>query len=370
MIKGSSLGVRILGSGKFLPPNIITNKDLEDFYPQGAFPQFSSPFHWNGDWITEKLGVKERRFAYNLKENKMRDGLYDLDFAEKASSQALIDANLKIEDIDTIIYISSTPEYFMPDPACLLHLRLGASHNTSAFGLTSVGCGGFVYGMINAGGLIESGVAKNVLIVASNSVSSYMSQYEDPNLTNEERNALKIRDRLNASMFGDGASAMILGRSDAGLNEKITSYYWGADGSHNPVIFEAGGSRNPTTIKTVKTGKHFFNMDGRMVKDYGPALFEKTISTILSEENLQVTDIDYFILHQVNYKLLQKIAADLKIPWEKMAVHVDIYGNLDTATLGVGYDEAKKSNKIKKGDRVMFAAVGAGWQFGGLIITI
>lgn len=363
----SLLNVGILGSGSFVPPYVVTNKDLELFYPLGSFPQYGSPFDWSANWIEEKLGIKERRFAYDMKESKMRDGLYDLDFAEKSSRLALEDAGLKIEDIESIIYISSTPEYFMPDPACLLHLRLGARDDTSAFGLTSVGCGGFVYGMINASSMIESGMAQNVLIVASNSVSSYMSQYEDPNLSKEQIDGLKIRDRLNASMFGDGSGAMVLGKQNTN-NESY--YYWGADGSHNPVIFEAGGSRNPTTIETVKNGKHFFNMDGRVVKDYGPALFEKTISNILKQANTDISQIDFFILHQVNFKLLKKIAEDMKIPLDKMAIHVDVYGNLDTATLGVGYDESKKADKIKKGDKVMFAAVGAGWQYGGLIMTI
>lgn len=369
MRKNHSMNVKIIGSGICLPPFPVTNKDLEEFYPKGAFPQFGSPFDWNAKWVDEKLGVIERRFAYDLKANKMREGYYDLDMTEKASKEALADAGIKIDDIDAIIYISSTPEYFMPDPACSLHLRLGARKDTSAFGLTSVGCGGFIYGMINAASMIESGIAKTVLIVASNSASAYMTQYEDPNLNKEEINALKIRDRLNASMFGDGASAMILGKSkDA--KENIQNYYWGADGKKNPVIFEAGGSRNPATVETVKNGKHFFNMDGRMVKDVAPALFENTIRRVLEKANLQLSDIDFFIFHQVNQRLLKGMADKMGVSWERISVHVDHYGNLDTATLGVGYDDAKKSGKIKSGNRVLFAAVGAGWQYGAVIMNI
>ena len=362
------MNIKIVGSGKCLPPFVVTNKDLEDFYPTGAFPQFGSPFDWSAKWIEEKLGVTERRFAYDMKANKMREGYYDLDMAEKSSREALDNAGLKAEDIDAIIYISSTPEYFMPDPAVSLHARLGARKDASAFGLTSVGCGGFIYGMINATGMIEAGMAEKVLIVACNSTSAYMTQYEDPNLSKEELMGLKIRDRLNASMFGDGSGAMILSKSDG--KENIQAYYWGADATSNPVIFEAGGSRNPATVETVKKGKHFFNMDGRMVKDVAPALFENTIRKVLEKAGVQLSEIDFFVFHQVNYRLLKIMAEKMGVPWDKIEVHADHYGNLDTSTLAIAYDEARKAGKIKSGDKVLFAAVGAGWQYGSAIINI
>lgn len=364
-----AFGVKIIGSGSFLPPFITTNKDLEKFYPLGSFPEYGSPFDWNAKWIEEKLGVIERRSCFDLKTQTMREGYYDLDMAEKAARESLSDSKISINDIDTIIYISSTPEYFMPDPACMLHLRLGARKDTSALGFTSVGCGGYSYGMINAAGLIESGVANTVLIVASNSTSSYMTQYNDPYLSKEELNGLKIRDRLNASMFGDGAGAIIMQKSDK-EDKNISAYYWGADGNNNPVVFDAGGSRNPSTIDTIKKGKHFFNMDGRLVKDVAPALFENTIKNVLEKANTKLEDIDFFVFHQVNYRLLKIMADKMGIPWDKVSLHVDKYGNLDTATLPIGYDESRKSGKIKEGDKVLFAAVGAGWQYGAIIINV
>ncbi len=363
------MSIEISGSGTCFPPFVVTNSDLEKFYPTGTYPQYGSPFNWDAKWIDEKLGIIERRFAYDLKAGKMHDGYYDLDMGEKAARAALADAKIDIKDIDSIIYISSTPEYFMPDPACLLHFRLGANKGTSAFGLTSAGCGGFIYGMVNALGLINSGVSKNVLVVASTATSSYMTQYNDPNLTGGDLFSMKARDRLNASMFGDGASAMILSKS-SDQNNNLFSYYWGADGSSNAVVFEAGGSRNPATIETVKARKHFFNMDSRLVKDVAPSLFEDAIKKGLEKAKMKLSDIDFFVFHQVNYKLLKILADKMEIPWNKMALHVDHYGNLDTATLGVGYDEAKREGKIKNGDTVMFAAVGAGWQFGSIIMKI
>ena len=367
---GSTLNVEIIGSGTCIPPFVVTNDDLEKFYPSGPYPQYGSPFNWNVKWIEEKLGIFERRFVYDMKAKKIRDGWYDLDMGEKATRAALDDAGIDVKNIDSIIYISSTPEYFMPDSACSLHLRLGAGKDTSAFSLTSAGCGGFIYGMINATSIIGSGMAEMVLVVASNSTSAYMSQYEDPNLSPEEVLHFKTRDRLNASMFGDGAGAIILRRTNSNSKKGLLNYYWGADGSHNPVIFEAGGSRNPATIETVRKGMHFFNMDGRMVADVAPALFERTIKKVLEKSNLPLSDIDYFIFHQVNCRLLKSIADSMHIPLEKMVIHADHYGNLDTVALAVGYHESKMAGKIKSGDKVLFAAVGAGWQYGSMIMRI
>ncbi len=361
------MNIKISGSGSCIPPFVVTNSDLEKFYPLGPYPQYGSPFDWSAKWIDEKLGVKERHFVFDLKTQKMNEGYYDLDMAEKSARAALENAKIKIEDIGTIIYVSSTPEFFMPDPACLLHFRLGASQDTSAFSLTSAGCGGFIYGMINAIGILESGISQHILLVASNSTSAYMTQYSDPHLSEAELLALKARDRLNASMFGDGAGAMILSKSS---KKNLLSYYWGADGSTKAVVFEAGGSRNPATVETVKGGKHFFNMDGRLVKDIAPPMFEMAINRGLEKAKMKFEDIDFFVFHQVNYRLLKGLIEKMGIPEDKIAIHVDHYGNLDTATLGVAYDESRKAKKIKDGDTVMFAAVGAGWQYGSVIIKI
>lgn len=361
------MGVRIAGSGMFLPPFITSNFDLENYYPRGPYPEHGNSINWSADWIDKKLGIKERHFAFDFTANKMREGFYDLDMGEKAARAALINAKLSIEDIDAIIYISSTPEYFMPDPACMLHLRLAAKEDIPALGLTSVGCGGFIYGMINASGLIESGKAENVLIVGAICVSSYMKQYSDPHLTEEHILKFKIRDRLNASMFGDGAGAMILQRNLGCSKDGLVDYYWGANGLDNPVIFEGGGSRTPATVESVLAGLHFFNMDGQTVKNVGPVLFEKTIQKILKKTKMEISDIDFFVFHQVNYRILAIILEKMGIPREKAALHVDRYGNLDTATLAVGYYEAVLAGKINSGANILFAAIGAGWQYGSAI---
>lgn len=354
----------------FMPPFVMTNEGLCRIFPTGKLPEFNQNFDWSPEWIEKKLGIKERHFAFDFSAGKMREGFYDLDLAEKASRNALQDANINIDDVDVIIYASSTPEDLMPDPGPMLMMRLGATRaNTSAFGLTTVGCGGFIYAMIIANSLIVSGQAKTVLISASTSTSSYAVCYYENGITAERQRALMARDRFNASLFGDGAGAMILQKSKPHSPEKFLATYWGADGANNFATFK-GGSRNPAIIESVLSGVHYFNLDAPMVQKKAPAYFERTVHEVLKNANMSIQDINYFVFHQINKVILEKLTSRLGIPPEKTTIHVDRFGNLDTATLAVGFHEAKTANKIQSGNLVLFSALGAGLQYGSAIIRI
>jgi len=361
---------KIIGSGMFIPPFPVTNDELCKIFPTGKLPEFNQNFDWSPEWIAKKLGIKERCFAFDFSAGKMREGFYDLDLAEKASRNALQDANISIDDVDVIIYVSSTPEDLMPDPACMLHMRLAAREDTAAFGLTNVGCGGFIYAMIIANSLIISEQANMVLISASTSTSAYATCYYETGITFvERRRALMARDRFNASLFGDGAGAMILQKSSPQAPERFLATYLGADGANNFATFK-GGSRNPATIESVLSGMHYFNLDAPMVQKKAPAYFEKTVHKVLKRANLSIKDINYFVFHQINKVILEKLIGRLGIPIGKTAIHVDRLGNLDTATLAVGFHEARTLNRIRRGDLVLFSALGAGLQYGSAIIRI
>ena len=361
---------KIIGSGVFMPPFVITNEELCKIFPTGKLPEFNQNFDWNPKWIEKKLGIKERCFAFDFSVGKMREGFYDLDLAEKASRNALQDANIGIDDVDVIIYVSSTPEDLMPDPGPMLKTRLGSTRdNTSAFGLTSVGCGGFIYAMIIANSLITSGQAKMVLISASTSTSSYAACYYENGITAERRHALMARDRFNASLFGDGAGAMILQKSSPQAPERFLATYLGADGANNFATFK-GGSRNPATIESVLSGMHYFNLDAPVVRKKAPAYFEKTVHTVLKRAGLSLDDINYSVFHQINKVILEKLIRSLGVPIGKTAIHVDRLGNLDTATLAIGFHEAKTSKHINAGDIILFSALGVGLQYGSAIIRI
>ena len=354
----------------FIPPFPVTNDELCKIFPTGKLPEFNQNFDWNPKWIEKKLGIKERCFAFDFSVGKMREGFYDLDLAEKASRNALQDANVGIDDVDAIIYVSSTSEDLMPDPGPMLKMRLGSTRdNTTAFGLTSVGCGGFIYAMIIANSLIASGQAKMILISASTSTSSYAACYYETGITEKRRYALMVRDRFNASLFGDGAGAMILRKSKSRSPEKFLATYLGADGANNFATFR-GGSRNPATIESVLSGRHYFDLDAPMVQKKAPAYFEKTVHEVFKNANMLLQDINYFVFHQINKVILEILMRRLDISLEKTTIHVDRLGNLDTATLAIGFHEAKTSKRINAGDIVLFSALGAGLQYGSAIIRV
>ncbi len=356
-----ALRAKILGSGAFLPPFPITNQVIGEFFPK---PQSEE---WTPSWVERKLGIKERRNSFDFNLGMMRSGYYDLDNAFAAAVFALEDANIEAKEIDRVLYATSTPEYLMPDPATMLHLRLGLNEDTPALGATAVGCGGFIYILDIADSEIRAGKYRTILLVGSVSVGPYIqavNSLEDP----QERMVLLGKNLINAYIFGEGAGSLIL-RAEEG-EDGILFTYAGAHGKDNPVIFEGGGSQNPATHDTVHRGLHRFNMNVGTVKNVGPSHFHHTIRSILNRSGMTLKEIDHFVFHQVNYRLLKRIAHGLGIPWEKVIVHVDHYGNLDTATLPVAFHEGKESGRIKKGDLVLFAAIGAGWQYGSAIVRV
>ena len=256
----------------------------------------------------------------------------------------------------------------MPDPACVLHGRLGLPPESSAIGLTSVGCGGFIYALDLADSDIRAGKCGTVLVVASISIAPYIAaiaENEDP----EERK-LHLRQNLpNAYIFGEGAGAFVL-RACVDRDRGIQAIHTGASHADNPVVFEAGGSRRPATHATVRAGLHRFNMDVGLVKHVGPQHFIHAVKILEKKSGIPVGAVDRFVFHQVNARLLHRIAAAIGAPWSRVERHVERYGNLDTATLPIAFHEARMDGRIKPGDLVMFAAIGAGWQFGGALVRV
>lgn len=361
---------KIIGSGMFVPPFIVTNEELCKIFPIGKLPEFNQNFDWSPEWIEKKLGIKERRFAFDFTAGKMRDGYYDYDLAEMACRNALQNAGIGIDEVDIIIYVGSTPEDLMPDPGPILKTRLKSSrHNTAASGRTAVGCGGFIYAMIEANSFIASGLAHTVLICASTCTSVYAACYYEKYISAKRKFALMARDRFNASLFGDGAGAVVLQGVPANIQEQFLATYWGSNGADNIAVFK-GGSRNPATIESVLSGMHYFNLDALAVRKKIPKYFVMTVHEVLKKVNLSINDIDYFVFHQINKVVLKGILRRLNIPLEKTSIHVDRFGNLDTATLAVGFHEAKTAGKIHAGNLVLFSAVGAGLQYGSAIVRV
>lgn len=336
---------RIIGTGSYLPDFAVNNEMLCRYY-SGKGPE----------WIEMKTGIEERRFGFDLEDNKMREGYYDDDLAEAAAIDALEKTGISASVLSLIIRVTLTPEYLSyPDPACRLHRRIGASRDCSAFTIPS-GCGGLIYALKVGDDHVRANDGKTVLIVASNTPSSYM------NMKDEE--AIR-RNWLNADIFGDGASAVLLSNNQKNGGEILASY-WGAWHENDPIVFPAGGSRNPTRIENVSD--HYFKMDVKAVAEYAPVHLGYAIKKLREVHNFSYNEIDWVLFHQVNLRILERLIEEWNIPPGKVLLNVDHYGNTSSASIGILLDEAIEEGKIKKGNKVLFAGVGAGWQYGAIFV--
>ena len=320
--------VKIIGTGSYVPETIYTNEYLESIIDTDA------------NWIFNTLGIKERRIAG-------RDETTS-DLACKAGKKAVNDAGLSVDDIDLIIIATATPDRLAPSTACFVQDKLKA-YNSAAFDIAAV-CSGFLFSMSVASQYIASGIYQNVLVIGADTFS-------------------KITDweRRDAVFFGDGAGAVVV--SHANVNEGFLAYrlYSDGRGKYNFTV-PAGGSEMPSCLDTAKKGLHFFQMNGRAVYNTGTQVIPKAVKQVLLDTGLDINDIDYMIPHQPSIGILKKTAEILGLPFEKVMTNMDRYANTSSGTIPILLDELKKSKTLKKGDIILFAAVGSGWTYGASII--
>ncbi|MFV0392444.1 MAG: 3-oxoacyl-ACP synthase III family protein, partial [Paludibacteraceae bacterium] len=269
------------------------------------------------------------------------------DLATEAGMRAVKDAGLEPKDIDLIIVATATPDRKAPSTAAFVQHKLKA-YNAAAFDLAAV-CSGFLFGMSVASQYIASGVYNNVLVIGADTFS-------------------KITDwsRRDAIFFGDGAGAAVI--SHANVTEGFLAYRLYTDTSEEMLGFTvpAGGSENPLTESNMN--EQYFRMNGKMVFQSAVKVLPKAINQVLADTGLSVNDIDLMIPHQPSIRILQKTAEIIGLPFEKVMTNMDKYANTSGGTIPILLDETKKSGKLKKGDIVLFAAVGSGWTYGASLI--
>jgi len=320
--------VKIIGTGSYLPATIYTNEYLETILPTTA------------KWIFENLGIKERRIA--------GDSEATSDLAWKAGKKAIENAGLTKDDIDLIIVATSTPDRLAPSTACIVQDKLQA-YNAAAFDISAV-CSGFLFGMSVASQYVASGVYDNVLVIGADTFS-------------------KITDwtRRDAVFFGDGAGAAIISHSN--VNGGFLAYRLYSDGrGKDNFTIPAGGSEFPASLKTIEEKKHFFQMNGKAVYDTATEVLPKAIKQVLEDTGLTIDDIDLMVPHQPSIKILQKTAEIIGLPFEKVMTNMDKYANTSGGTLPILLDELNRDGIIKKGNIILFVAVGSGWTYGASII--
>lgn len=321
--------VKIIGTGSYVPDTVYTNQYLETILPT------------KDAWIKENLGIAERRVALP---NQATSAL-----AAKAALQAIESSGLAASDIDLIIVATATPDRKAPSTAAIVQDEIKA-YNAAAFDVAAV-CSGFLFGMSIASQFIASGVYNNVLVIGADTFS-------------------KITDwtRRDAVFFGDGAGAAVLSHTSGGSGFLAFRLYTESQHGKFGFTIPAGGSEIPSSEETLNSGGHYFQMDGRAVYDAAIRVLPKAINQVLEDTGLTIDNIDLMVPHQPSIKILKKTAEAIGLPFEKVMTNMDRYANTSGGTIPILLDEVCRAGKIKKGDHLLFAAVGSGWTYGAAII--
>lgn len=318
------MGVKIVGSGSYVPDNIVTNADLRERY--GFDP----------DWIEQRTGIFARRHA-------PRDQATS-DLAVEAAKRAIDNAGVQAEDIDLLIVGTFTPDHICPSTACLVQEKLGL--DVPSFDL-SAACSGFVYSLATASQYVATGNSKLALVIGADCCSRVVNPL----------------DKKVAPLFGDGAGAVLVARGSA--EQGLLSYQLGSDGGGGPLLeCPATGTRNPVSVDDLTAGRQFLSMDGKNVFMWAVRIVEETIRLVLDKSGMKLEDVSLFLLHQANARILDHVVEKLGVPREKVLMQLDRYGNTSAGSIPLVLDEASRAGRIHPGDAVLMCGFGAGLTWG------
>ncbi len=320
--------VSITGIGSNAPQRVMKNDELAQIVDT------------SDEWIVERTGIRERRVA------APDEALSDL--ALPAAKDALEQAGLQPSAVDLIIVATVTPDMLFPSTGAILADQLGAK-DAAAYDL-SAGCTGFVYALVQAHGMVASGLVDHALVVGGD-VLSKIVDWED---------------RSTCVLFGDGAGAVVLERVPDG---GFLGFELGADGSGGPELYmPAGGSRAPATAETVAARQHFAKMNGREVFKFATRVLVDSAEKVLDECGVPVEEIDVYVPHQANVRIIDHARKKLGIPEERTVVNVDRFGNTSSGSIPLALGDAESDGRLKEGEMVLMTGMGAGLTWGSALI--
>lgn len=320
---------RITGTGFAVPERILTNADLEKMVDT------------TDEWITARTGIKQRYIA-SVNE-------YTSTFATSAAEKAMSMAGIGPEDLDLLIVATVTPDFPFPSTACLVQNNLKAV-NATAFDIAAA-CSGFLYGLSLAEKYIKTGSARRALIIGAEVLSRVVDW----------------TDRNTCCLFGDGAGAVVVEASSD--KRGILSTHIHSDGRHWELLYQPGvGNRNPASQKTLDEKHAYINMQGNEVFKLAVRAMEEVALEALAANNLSTSDIDLFIPHQANRRIIDAIGKRLGINGEQLYINLERYGNTSSASIPIALDEVNRGGRIKEGDIVLLDAFGGGMTWGATLI--
>jgi 3-oxoacyl-[acyl-carrier-protein] synthase-3 len=321
---------RIVSLATYVPPQVLTNADLEKMVDT------------SDEWILQRTGIRERHIV--------GPGVATSDLGKEAAIQAIRRAGLTPDDIGVIIVGTVTPDMMFPSTACLIQDKIGA-HHAWGFDL-SAACSAFTYALTTASQLVATGAHDHALVVGADVMSSIID----------------YQDRSTCVLFGDGAGAVVVSAGAPG-EPAILDFEHEIDGSGGPALcMPAGGSARPPSHETVDERLHYVKQDGHAVFKFAVRKTEEISRRLLERNGLCPYDIDLFVSHQANRRIIQSATTKLGVPAEKVIINIDRFGNTTAATIPLALNDAVCAGKLKRGNLVLLASVGAGFTVGAVLL--
>jgi 3-oxoacyl-[acyl-carrier-protein] synthase-3 len=320
---------KITALGTYVPPRVLTNGDLEKLVET------------TDEWILSRTGIRERHIADK--------GVATSDLAAEAAKRALTQRGIDAKEIEAIVVATVTPDMLFPSTACLVQHKLGAK---GAWGFDlSAACSAFVYGLQTGAQFVATGAHKKVLVIGADVMSSI----------------LDYTDRSTCILFGDGAGAVILEAAEDGVG--IIDFMHEIDGSGACSLYmPAGGSLHPASHETVDKKMHFVHQDGQAVFKFAVRKMGEVCEKLLARNGFTAKDIDCFIPHQANQRIIQATVDRVGLRKESVIINIDRYGNTTAGTIPLAMQTAREDGRLKKGDLVLLASVGAGFTVGATLL--
>lgn len=319
----------VTGTGSYVPEKVLSNQDFEQIVDT------------SDEWITTRTGIKRRHVV--------QPGMATSEMSQYAATQAMEEAGVAAEEIDFVLVGTVTPDLPLPSAAALLQNRLGA--NNAGISDIAAACAGFIYGLATARAFVAVGQYRNVLVIGAETLTS-ITNYEDRN---------------TCVLFGDGAGAAVV--SSGGEGGKILATCLMGDGRQwQELQIPKGGSLTPLNNGDLSNGSRYIHMNGNEVFKYAVRGMVDSAERALADANLTAADVDLFIPHQANVRIIDSVGKRLKLNGDRVFVNIEEYGNTSAASVPIGLSEARRAGRINKGDVVLMSAFGAGFCWGSAVV--